>query len=172
GLVPGASTVEQIAAASMAATRRTLRVDRSRAGVSIEGELSRRFTAFASLANEQREGTRLWGGSMFFAFIPGTGGVNETVRPIDFSTTDASLGVRYAGDVWQASVSYAGSFFRNRKDRLDYISPFSLSTVIGPAAPPVGVISHGQFSLEPDNDYHNVRLELSRRLGWNGMLSL
>lgn len=172
GLTPGASTVAQVTAASLAATRRTLRVDRTRAGVSIEGELSRRFTAYASLANEQRDGTRLWGGSMFFAFIPGTGGVNETVRPIDFSTTDASLGLRYVGEVWRANVSYAGSFFRNRKDRLDYESPFTLTTVLGPAVPPAGVISHGQFSLEPDNDYHNLRIELSRQLGWNGTLSL
>lgn len=172
GLTPGGSTVEQAAAASDLSPRRTLRVDRSRAGISIEGELSRRWSGYVSLANEEREGTRLWGGSMFFAFIPDNGGVNETVRPIDFTTTDTALGARFVGDVWHFNVAYAGSFFRNHKDRLDYESPWALATVLGPAVPPAGVISQGQFSLEPDNDYHNLRAELSRSLGWNGRVSL
>jgi hypothetical protein len=172
GLTPGGSTVEEVAAVSERASRRTLRVDRARAGISVELGLSPRWTGYVSLTNEAREGTRLWGGSMFFAFIPDNGGVNETVRPIDFTTTDTALGVRFVGDVWHFSLAYAGSFFRNHKDRLDYESPWILSTVLGPAVPPAGVISQGQFSLEPDNDYHNLRAELSRSLGWNGKVSI
>ena len=38
--------------------------------------------------------------------------------------------------------------------------------------PQVADIYQGQFSLEPDNDYHNLRAELSRSLKWNGQLSL
>jgi hypothetical protein len=171
-LAPGSSTVEQVAAASELAPRRTLRVDRSRAGVSIEAALSARWTGYVSLTNEEREGTRLWGGPMFFAFIPDAGGVSETVRPIDFTTTDTALGVRFIGELWHFNVAYAGSFFRNHKDRLDYESPWTIETVLGPAVPPAGVISQGQFSLEPDNDYHNLRAEVSRRAGWNGKVSI
>ena len=172
GLTPGGSTVEEVAAASELSPRRTLRVDRSRAGISIEGALSWRWTGYVSLTNEEREGTRLWGGPMFFALIPDAGGVSETVRPIDFTTTDTALGVRFVGDLWHFNIAYAGSFFRNHKDRLDYESPWTLSTVLGPAVPPAGVISQGQFSLEPDNDYHNLRAEVSRSLGWNGKVSI
>lgn len=172
GLTPGLSTVEDVAAASARAPRRTVRVDRSRAGISIEAALSRRWTGYASVTNEEREGTRLWGGPMFFALIPNAGGVSETVRPIDFTTTDTALGVRFVGDLWHFNVAYAGSFFRNHKDRLDYESPWTIETVLGPAVPPAGVISQGQFSLEPDNDYHNLRAEASRTLGWNGKMSL
>lgn len=172
GLTPGGSAVADIAAASAGAARRTIRVDRSRAGLSIEGELSRRWTGYASLANEEREGTRLWGGSMFFAFIPDNGGVNETVRPIDFTTTDANLGARFVGELWRVNFAYTGSFFRNHEDKLDYQSPFILSTVLGPAVPPAGVISQGEFSLEPDNDYHNLRVEVSRTLAAKGEISL
>jgi hypothetical protein len=109
---------------------------------------------------------------MFFALIPDAGGVSETVRPIDFTTTDAALGVRFIGERWHFNVAYAGSFFRNHKDRLDYESPWTIETVLGPAVPPAGVISQGQFSLEPDNDYHNLRAEVSRTLGWNGKISI
>jgi hypothetical protein len=172
GLTPGLSTVEEVAAASEVAPGRTVRVDRSRAGISVEAALSRRWTGYLSLANEEREGTRLWGGPMFFAFIPDAGGVSETVRPIDFTTTDTGLGVRFVGDLWHFHMAYAGSFFRNHKDRLDYESPWTLGTVLGPAVPPAGVIGQGQFSLEPDNDYHNLRAEASRSLGWNGKMSV
>jgi hypothetical protein len=172
GLVPGGSPVEDVAAASETTPAQTIRVDRSRAGLSVEGDVTKRWIGFASLTNEEREGTRLWGGSMFFAFIPDNGGVNETVRPIDFTTTDLSVGARFAGNTWRINTMYTGSFFRNHEDRLDYESPFILSTVLGPEVPPAGVISQGQFSLEPDNDYHNVRVEASRSIRWNGELSL
>jgi hypothetical protein len=171
-LTPGGSTVADVSAASASAPRKTIRVDRSRTGISIEGDLSRRWIGYATLANEERKGSRLWGGSMFFAFIPDDGGVNETVRPVDFTTTDASVGARFAGQLWRVNLAYSGSFFRNHKDRLDYQSPFILSTVLGPAVPPAGVISQGQFSLEPDNDYHNLRVELARTLAANGEISL
>jgi hypothetical protein len=172
GLTPGRSTVEEVAAASELASRRTLRVDRSRAGISIELGLSPRWTGYVSLANEEREGARPWGGPMFFAFIPNAGGISETVRPIDFTTTDIALGGRFVGDRWHFNAAYAGSFFRNHKDRLDYESPWTIETVLGPELPPAGVISQGQFSLEPDNDYHNLRAEASRTLGWNGKMSI
>lgn len=171
-LTPGASTVADIAAASADAERQTIRVDRTRSGLSIEGDLARRWIGYLALSNEERDGTRLWGGPMFFAFIPNTGGVNETVRPIDFTTTDVSLGVRFVGQLWRFNVAYSGSFFRNHRDRLDYESPFTLRTVLGPAVPPAGVVGEGQFSLEPDNDAHNLQLDLSRSLPMNGELSL
>lgn len=171
-LAPGASTVAQIAAASAAAPRSTIRVDRSRSGISIEGDLARRWIGYLALTNEERDGTRLWGGPMAFAFIPNNGGVNETVRPIDFTTTDVSLGARFVGQTWRFNLAYSGSFFRNHRNRLDFESPFTLSTVLGPGVPPAGVVSQGQFSLEPDNDAHHLRLDLSRRLPMNGEISL
>ncbi|WP_449423952.1 MtrB/PioB family outer membrane beta-barrel protein, partial [Rhodanobacter lindaniclasticus] len=38
--------------------------------------------------------------------------------------------------------------------------------------PQVADIKDGQFSLEPDNDYHNIRLDLSRELKWNGQFTV
>jgi len=170
-LVPGGSTPAQVAAAEQTRPRQTIGTTRTRAGLSIEGTLYRNWIGYASVSNENRNGTQLWGGSMFFNFsIPNDGGILETVRPVDFTTTDVSLGLRNVGVVWQFSAAYTGSFFRDHQDRLDYLSPFTLTNVAG--VPQIANIYQGQFSLEPDNDYHNLRLELSRSLKWNGQLSL
>ncbi|MGO4701649.1 MtrB/PioB family outer membrane beta-barrel protein [Dyella sp. 2RAB6] len=169
-LTPGGSTPAQIAAASAAAPRRTIGLTRTRSGLSLEGELYRGWIGTAAISNEERKGTRLWGGPMFFAFNGLQGGVNETVRPIDFSTTDVNLSLRKVGKVWHFVGTYTGSFFRNHKDYLNYQSPFQLQNVVG--VPQVANIYQGEFSLEPDNDYHNLRLDLSRELKGNGQFSV
>lgn len=170
-LVPGASTPAQVAAVSAAAPRRQIGLVRTRTGLGYEGVLYRNWIGSASISNEKRTGTRLWGGSMFFNFpFPDNGGAMETVRPIDFRTTDVNLSVRNVGKLWRFLATYNGSFFRNHKSRLDFQSPFALWNVVG--TPPVGNISNGEFSLEPNNDYHNIRLDLSRELKGNGQFTL
>lgn len=178
GLTPGGSTEAAVVDAVRNAPRRTIGLVRTREGLSLEGALYRNWIGYASITNEHRNGTRLWGGPMFFNFAfpdtgsiyGGNGGALETVRPVDFSTTDVSLGLRNVGRLWHFNAIYTGSFFRNRKDHLDYQNPFLITDVVG--VPNAGPVSDGEFSLEPDNDYHNLRLELSRQLKWNGELSL
>lgn len=170
-LVAGASTPAQVAAASAATPRRSIGLTRTREGLSYEGVLYRNWIGSAAITNEKRTGTRLWGGSMFFNFpFPDNGGILETVRPIDFRTTDINLSVRNVGKLWHFLATYNGSFFRNHKDHLNFESPFALYNVVG--TPQVADIKDGQFSLEPDNDYHNVRLDLSRELKWNGQFTV
>jgi hypothetical protein len=170
-LVAGASTPAQVAAVSAATPRRRIGLTRTRTGLGYEGVLYRNWIGSASITNEKRTGTRLWGGSMFFNFpFPDNGGVLETVRPIDFRTTDINLSLRNVGKVWRFLATYNGSFFRNHKDHLNFESPFGLWNVVG--TPQVADIRNGQFSLEPDNDYHNIRLDLSRELKWNGQFTV
>lgn len=170
-LVAGASTPAQVAAVSAAAPRRTIGLTRTREGLSYEGVLYRDWIGSAAITNEKRTGTRLWGGSMFFNYpFPDNGGILETVRPIDFRTTDINLSVRNVGKIWHFLATYNGSFFRNHKDHLNFESPFALYNLAG--TPQVADIKDGQFSLEPDNDYHNIRLDLSRELKWNGQFTV
>jgi hypothetical protein len=170
-LVPGNSSAIAVQTVSDAAARRTVRVDRTRAGLSIEGDIGRDWIGYGALTNEQRKGTRLWGGPFFFNFpFLDNGGVLETLRPIDFSTTDLSAGVRRAGSLWRFNAVYSGSFFRNSKRVLDYQNPFLITPVTG--TPAAGILSQGQFSLEPNNDAHNLRMELARTLPQRGELSL
>ena len=179
GLTPGGSTIAAVQAASAAAPRRTIGLTRTRTGLSLEGELYRDWIGFASVTNEERDGTRLWGGPMFFNYpfftdtgspFGGDGGIMETVRPIDFTTTDVNIGLRRVGKLWHFNALYNGSFFRDHKSYLDYQNPFLITNVIG--VPNVAPVTNGEYSLEPDNDYHNLRLELSRQLKWRGELSL
>jgi hypothetical protein len=169
-LIPGKSTPADVAAASAAAPQRRVGLTRTRTGLSLEGGLYRGWIGSAAISNEERNGTRLWGGPMFFNFGGLAGGVMETVRPVDFSTTDISLSLRNTGKVWSFLASYNGSFFRNHKNYLDYQSPFQLQNVL--KLPQVPNIYQGEFSLEPDNDYHNLRLDLSRSLKWNGQFNV
>jgi MtrB/PioB family decaheme-associated outer membrane protein len=170
-LVPGGSTPAQVAAVSAATPQRNIGLVRTREGLSYEGVLYQNWIASAAITNEKRTGTRLWGGSMYFNYVfPDNGGVLETVRPIDFRTTDINLSVRNVGKIWHFLATYNGSFFRNHKDYLNFQSPFSLYNAAG--TPQVANIYNGQFSLEPDNDYHNVRLDLSRELRWNGQFTV
>jgi Putative outer membrane beta-barrel porin, MtrB/PioB len=177
-LTPGDSTVAAVQQASKNAQRRDIGLTRTREGLSVEGAIYRDWIGYASVTNEKRDGTRLWGGSEFFAFafpnsgsaFGGNGGVLETVRPIDFTTTDVNLGIRKVGKIWHFNAVYTGSFFRDHKDYLDFQNPFLITPAIG--VPAAGLVTNGQFSLEPDNDYHNLRLELSRELKWRGELSL
>ncbi|WP_266171425.1 MtrB/PioB family outer membrane beta-barrel protein [Dyella subtropica] len=170
-LVAGASTPAQVAAVSATVPRRTIGLNRTREGLSYEGVLYRDWIGSAAITNEKRTGTRLWGGSMFFNYpFPDNGGALETVRPVDFRTTDINLSVRNVGKIWHFLATYNGSFFRNHKDHLNFESPFALYNVAG--TPQVADIKNGQSSLEPDNDYHNLRLDLSRELKWSGQLTL
>ncbi|TCV92316.1 putative beta-barrel porin MtrB/PioB [Luteibacter rhizovicinus] len=170
-LIAGASTPGQVAAAHAGSSRRTIGLTRTREGIGIEGTVWRNWIGSASVTNEKRSGTRLWGGSMFFNYpFPDNGGVLETVRPIDFRTTDVNLSVRNVGRIWRFMATYTGSFFRNNQDHLNFESPFRLYNVVG--TPQVADIKYGQFSLEPDNDYHNVRLDLSRELKGNGQFTV
>lgn len=177
-LTPGYSTIAAVEQASRDAPRRTLGLTRTRSSLSLEGELYRGWVGYASVTNEERNGNRPYGGTMMFNFAfpstgspyGGNGGILETVRPIDFTTTDINLGLRNVGKIWHFNAVYTGSFFRDHEDYFNYQNPFYISTVFG--VPPAGLLTNGQTSLEPDNDYHNLRLELSRELKWNGELSL
>lgn len=171
GLTPGGSSMGQVAAVSAATPERILKVVRDKYGVSFNYFLDRRFTAYGSASREQREGARPFGGPFFFAFLfPGSGGVYETPRPIDDSTLNFNGGLRYAGNTWNWDVGYSGSFFRNGGRRFSYEVPFAFPAL----APGFGnyPLTLGEFAYEPENDYHNLRGSLTRKLPYNGQFSL
>src|SRR5690606_9563417 len=99
GLVPGASTVAQVAAASAAAPERVLQVNRDKQGLGLNYFFNRQWTGYANLTNETREGARPFGGPFFFNYpFPDNGGVYETPRPIDDATINTNLGLRFVGN--------------------------------------------------------------------------
>lgn len=183
GIATG-STQDEVRAAMAARPRETLETTRRSTGASWEGATARHWIGYAGVSRERREGTRPWGGPMYLGYFfgsPGPGGLGapgipgryggqyETVRPVDFTTTDIHLGLRNKGGArgWLLDIGFNGSFFRDRKDRLDFEVPFAV------APGTTSMIDGGTWALEPDNDYYSLQLEASHPLKlWNGNLSL
>ncbi|WP_257388775.1 MtrB/PioB family outer membrane beta-barrel protein [Tahibacter caeni] len=170
-LAPGASDSAAVAAAVDGVAPQRLQVVRSRTGLGLDAYLTPRWIARAAVSEERRSGARPFGGAFFYNFLfPGNAGVLETVRPVEDATVNLAAGIRYAGDRWRMDFAYDGSFYRDRYRRLRFESPFALTpTRPGTTSAP---IYQGQFALEPDNDYHNLRATFMRRLPWNGELGV
>jgi len=171
GLVPAGSTSAQVAAVSAAQPERLLTVVREKQGIGISYMVNRRWTAYANASHETREGARPFGGPFFFNYpFADNGGIYEIPRPIDDSTVNFNGGVRFVGNAWRMDFSYSGSLFRHANRSFDYEVPFGLSPVVpGLVSPP---LTSGQFSYEPENDYHHLRASFSRKIAWNGDFSL
>jgi len=171
GLVPAGSTPEQVAAVSEAAPERRLQVTREKAGVGINYYFNTRWTGMLNLSNEDRKGARPYGGPFFFNYpFPSNGGILEVPRPINDSTTNLNTALRFVGSLWRSEFAYSGSFYRSKYTGYDYQMPFGLYPVVPGAAS--AQLTLGQFSSEPDNDYHSLRVNVSRRLPMNGDLSV
>lgn len=163
----GGSTPDQVNAYQQSLPNQTLKITRSRKGIGGEANVSPKWQAYADFTEEDRNGARPWGGPMFFSFLgPGFGGVLETVKPIDYTTYDVSAGLRYFGKTYRLSFAYTGSFFRDHNQRMTYQDPFTLASLLPASALPAGATAPntGQFAMEPDNDYHNLRVDFVKPL--------
>src|SRR5690606_15187589 len=68
------------------------------------------------------------------------------------------------------NLAYSGSLYRDDNSRYTFQSPFGLYPVVpGAVSAP---LFQGQMSTEPDNDYHNLKATLTRKLPMNGEFSL
>lgn len=173
GLTPGASTPAQVAAVSAAAPTRVLQVNRDKQGLGLSYFFDPRWTGYLNVSNEQREGTRPFGGPFFFNFaFADNGGIFETIRPIDDSTINTNAGVRFVGNRWRLDLGYSGSFYRDRYASFTYEQPYALWNVVTGPGVRSSQLTQGQFSTEPDNDYHSLRGTLTRSLPLNGQFSL
>lgn len=178
------STPAQVQAVQATRPRRTLSVTRLSKGVSWESALTRHWISYAGVTRENRTGDRNWGGPMYLSYfyvapgpggqgtpgVPGAfGGQYETVRPVDFTTTDVNFGLRNKGGAsgWLFNFGMTGSFFRNHKSSLDFAVPFAVTPGYTSA------VTGGTWSLEPNNNYYNARLEASHPLKlWRGKFSV
>src|ERR1700733_2146849 len=171
GLVPAGSTPAQVAAVSAAAPVITLGTERNKQGLSLSAYLTPHWSVYLNASDEERKGDRPYGGPFFFDFDNLGGAILETVKPIDDSTVNISAGVRYAGSEWRLDVGYSGSIYRDRYLSYSFQQPFPLGPPIVPGTL-ASTLTQGQMSMEPDNDYHNLRATVTRLLPMHGELSL
>jgi hypothetical protein len=166
GLVPGGSSSAQIASALQSALPSDLGTARRRMGFDAELAPGGHLSYFGRYSHEARKGDQPFGGSLLFPDL-GLPDVVETIEPIDYKTHDFQAGVRWESDLVQASLGYNGSFFRNANKALIWQSPFSSSG----GAP----VPQARFALPPNNDFHNLKLDLGGSLpvrgNFNGTLS-
>jgi hypothetical protein len=154
GLIAGGSTQAQVAAVSAAAPLTSLGTERNKQGIALSAYLTPHWTVYLNASDEERKGTRPYGGPFFFDFDNIGGSVLETIKPIDDNTVNITAGARYAGSVWRFDIGYSGSIYRDRYLSYSFQNPF----VLGPPLVPGTVsspLTQGQMYMEPDNDYHN-----------------
>jgi len=104
GLVPGGSTQAQVAAVSAAAPRTSLGTERNKQGIALSAYLTPRWTVYLNASDEERKGTRPYGGPFFFDFDNIGGSVLETIKPIDDNTVNITRARALQGPIG-ASIS-------------------------------------------------------------------
>ena len=147
--LPGPPGSIDLAAAVAARGESTLEIRRDRTRVSADWRVRPDLNLFARYGFEDRRGERPFGGAFSFPQITTVlGGVVETATPVRDNWRDVSVGLEYGGDRVQANLAYAGSFYRDARDRLAFDNPFDL----GGAVP----LDRARFAGPPDNDAHRI----------------
>ena len=127
-------------------------------GLGVDYKPAQQWKVSADYTRRDREGLKRTSGSFWY-------NAAEFTAPIDYTTDDLELAVRYAADTWQASATYFGSVFSNANDSLTWDNAYS--------APPG--VDAGQMVLPPDNSSHQLSLAgsmlLPARTTLNGQLS-
>ncbi len=159
GLTPGNNTGAQVNAALQSASPFAIGFTRRKAGLDVDVTPDANWRFYARYAQDRKDGTRASGGA---SSTPGTP-FAETIEPIDYKTHEVLAGMQWAGDAFQANLAYAGSFFRNGIGTLTWENPL---TVGDPA-----VMQRGRTDLYPDNDSHNLKLDLGATLPMRGRVS-
>ena len=158
GLIPGNNSPAQIASALQSATPFDLGFVRRKSGLEIEATPNAHWRLYARYGQERTNGTRPLGSAGSFPGVPTT----ELVEPIAYKTHSVTAGAQWASEALQANVSYTGSFFRNAVDTLTWENPLRVDVVDFP------VLRRGRIDLYPDNDFHNLKIDLSAALPMRG----
>lgn len=167
GLIPGNNSREQIRQALASAYNPGLGINREEGNIGVDytPTLSTKF--FANYSHQTRQGKRAFGGSFLppFYSTENSGGMVETIEPIDYTTNEISSGFSYANAGLELNLNYTGSFFANNKGQLTFDNPFT-------NLPDTNfIVERGRFDLYPDNTFHQVKTDLAYRLPLQGQLT-
>jgi MtrB/PioB family decaheme-associated outer membrane protein len=159
GLAPGNNTPAQVAAALQSAPAFELGFKRTRAGIDLDITPRPEWRLFTAYNQDRKLGTRASGGASSYPPLP----LTEPIEPIDYRTHNVTAGAQWSGETLQANLAYSGSFFRNAIDTLTWDNPL----LVGDPA----VTVRNRMDLYPDNDFHNVKLDLSAALPMRSRIS-
>lgn len=167
GLVPGNNSRDQLRQALASAYNPDLGINREEGRIGFDYTLTPSLKLFSNFSHETRQGRRAFGGSFLPPFYAGenSGGMVETIEPIDYTTNEIRSGFNYAGSGLDLNLNYTGSFFTNNKGQLTFDNPFTNLPGTDFA------VEQGRFDLYPDNTFHQVKTDLAYRLPLNGQLT-
>lgn len=145
-----------IIAAQAAMGYSTIELIRKSGGISLDKNLTDSLKLFTTYTQEKREGARPFG-----MVQGGGGGANnvEFAEPIDYTTHDFKVGLRYADDLTQYNLTAAVNVFRNGIKSVTVDVPFMVGATQNTA-----LIDQGRFALSPNNEAYNLKGEFSRAL--------
>src|SRR4029450_2161313 len=164
GLRPGGTTDANTTQANMLVAISStgdsdLELTRKRSRARYDLTLPAHWKAFATYANERREGSRPFGA----VFGGGAGGGNiEIPESIDHNTQDVLAGLQFANPITNLNLQVTASFFQNDIDTLTFENPLFITTNTIQGVPST-TFTRGQFDLYPDNNYLNLKGEYARK---------
>lgn len=138
-----------------------LGVDRRRQHVGLMAWLGERWQVDTRYAEDRRQGLRGFAG-----LIGNTGGnprVAMLPEPVDQTTRDADLGLRYAGERWQLRAGMLLSRFENAHSALTWQNPFSAIAGWDASAGHPG--GFGQAGLMPGNRFSQASVSAATSIG-------
>jgi MtrB/PioB family decaheme-associated outer membrane protein len=151
-LPPGwvrAGNTQNMTALDSSLRRYDLETSRERWSFGGQVDLGSHWATELNYTHETRDGQRLLGSNFITT-------ASQLPAPVDFVTDQLDWTARYETDQGIIGVSYFGSFFSNRRWDFVWSNPFN---AIAPGA------DVGRTALAPDNSFHQVALNFSRRLG-------
>lgn len=144
-----------------------LKTQRRRAGIGLNGVLTRHWDYSASYRRETKEGTRTIG-----AVVGNSGGNPRAVllpEPVDYTTEQYDGMLRYTTRKFQLEAAYYLSVFTDGNRALTWGNPF---TTIAGWAPGTGFpTAVDQLSLPPENKFHQASLNAGYNLTESTRLS-
>jgi MtrB/PioB family decaheme-associated outer membrane protein len=129
---------------------RPLDIGFDRRTVDLNGEyfLGSRWTLFAALEHQEKQGAQIGGGAFLTDAV-------QLAQPIDYRTDGFEVGVHWQSAIASARLSYTGSWFEEGIDSLTWTNPF---------LPVTQNATLGQLALPPSNNLRQVALSGEARL--------
>jgi MtrB/PioB family decaheme-associated outer membrane protein len=156
-------------------------LDRRRVGAEGRVHITRDWSAWARVRNENRTGARVIGSGSYERWAVGSGLTHtvdrfitvgaELAEPLDHRTFGASVGTGFHEQAWLADVEYTFTQFRNFESVLLWDNPFRISDDVQVAGLDRSRFVTGQLVLPPDSVAHDVTANGAVDLPLHGRLA-